>query len=214
MINRPYFSYGIVQLQELFSNSKSDLRILKSIQYELSHREKPKARALKQEVDLLITQLSSNSPTVVTRPYFRYGIDQLQELFSNSKTDFEMLSAIQYELTFRERPKARALKEEIDQLIQRPKSKTHVTKPEVPNRIVIECAYCKNANFVTTIEDTVQNLSCNSCGQLYEVSFKYGVVRTLFHPLKDTSNQSDPSFNWLIFIGIFMVIIILAFISK
>ena len=53
MANRPYFKHGIEQIQELVATSRSDLKVLKVIQYELVHRNRPKARALKVEVDEL-----------------------------------------------------------------------------------------------------------------------------------------------------------------
>ncbi len=180
MINRPYFSYGIEQLQELFSNSKTDLKILKSIQYELSHREKPKARALKNEVDQLIKQQTS-TPPLPTKPVLK-------------KLNTPPLSS--------------------------PTGYTNENKQDEPNiipipdRVVVECAYCNNTNFVSTIKDTIQHLSCSSCGRSYTVLFKYGVFRTSFPPLKDSSSSSKTSLKWLIIIGIIMLIVVLGFIRK
>ena len=58
MAYRPYFKHGIEQIQELVATSRSDLKVLKVIQYELGHRDRPKARALKAEVDELVRKLS------------------------------------------------------------------------------------------------------------------------------------------------------------
>lgn len=180
MISRPYFSYGIEQLQELFSNSKTDLKILKSIQYELSHREKPKARALKNEVDQLIKQQTSTPPLST-------------KLVSKTLNTAPRSSTTGYNNENKQVKK---------------------TIIPIPDRVVVECAYCNNTNFVSTIEDTIQHLSCSSCGRPYTVIFKYGVVRTSFPPLKDSSSSNDTSLKWLIVIGIIMLIIVLEFIRK
>src|SRR5574337_1482968 len=59
MAPRPYFKHGIEQLQELVATFRSDLKALKVIQYELGFRERPKARALKTEVDDLLGCLAA-----------------------------------------------------------------------------------------------------------------------------------------------------------
>lgn len=53
------------------------------------------------------------------RPYFKHGIEQIQELVASSHGDLKTLKAIQYELGFRDRPKARSLKIEVDELVLR-----------------------------------------------------------------------------------------------
>ncbi len=96
------------------------------------------------------------------RPYFKHGIEQLQALVTTSRGDLKALKAIQYELGFRDRPKARALKSEVDDLLRRlasggyvppaqqaptasppPPAKLREPPQIAPNRVAVECATAK-----------------------------------------------------------------------
>jgi hypothetical protein len=163
------------------------------------------------------------------RPYFRHGIEQIQDLVSSSKGDVKALKVIQYELGFRDRPKARALKAEVDDLVRRlsagasePSARTSSTPlppqvippqppmvlppPSAPDRVVVECATCKTPNFVSTLEGVVQHLSCSACKSPYEAQFKYGVMRTIFQA-KTSTEPGGSAVKWIL-IGLFVLVVI------
>lgn len=166
------------------------------------------------------------------RPYFKFGIEQLQALFASSQGDLKTLKAIQHELGFRDRPKSRALKSEVDTLVRRlsagepvapssPKPRPQptakqfpesFTEPQgTPGRVVVECANCKTPNFVSTLEGVLQHLSCSACKSPYEAQFKYGVMRTTFQTIP-VAEPSGFSIKWIV-VGLAFVII-LAILTK
>ncbi len=168
------------------------------------------------------------------RPYFKHGIEQIQALVASSHGDLKALKVIQYELGFRDRPKARALKTEVDELVHRlstgtavhpsrpipPPSPSHVMAPEpqdvqpplmTPDRVSVECANCKTPNFVSTLEGIVQHLSCSACKSPYEAQFKYGVLRTTFQAAPITKSNNNAT-KW-IFVGL-VVLVIIALMAK
>lgn len=164
------------------------------------------------------------------RPYFKHGIEQIQALVTSSRGDLTALKVIQYELGFRDRPKARALRAEVDDLVRRlstgaavppahPVPPSHqpprVTVPEppaappppaAPDRVAVECSNCKTPNFVSTLDGVVQHLSCSSCKSPYEAQFKYGVMRTTFQA-KPTTESSGSAMKWVL-IGLFVLVVI------
>lgn len=166
------------------------------------------------------------------RPYFKHGIEQIQALVASSHGDLKALKVIQYELGFRDRPKARALKAEVDDLVRRLSTGTavpparpvppahqppRVTVPEppaapplqaAPDRVVVECANCKTPNFVSTLEGVVQYLSCSACKSAYEAQFKYGVMRTTFQA-KPTTESGSAGMKWILIGLVVLVIIVL-----
>lgn len=161
------------------------------------------------------------------RPYFKHGIEQLQALVATSGGDLKALKVIQYELGFRDRPKAKALKREVDVLVRRllsggyvpparpeqptpPPPPPPVTPTATPNRVVVECANCKTPNFVSTLDEVVQHLSCSACRSPYEAMFKYGVMRTTFQARPPT--QSDNSaLKWgLLAVAVMVVLWLMA----
>lgn len=161
------------------------------------------------------------------RPYFRHGIEQLEELFSKSKSELKTLRVLQYELGHRDRPKARALKQQVDELVQKlsagqpvyivpprnpayesptPPVREPVQAPP-PDRVVVECAYCNTPNFVSTLEGAEQHLSCSACRKPYVAVYKYGVMRTTFAPVQNSSDSSSSALKWVI-AGIVLVVIL------
>ena len=166
------------------------------------------------------------------RPYFKHGIEQIQALVASSHGDLKALKVIQYELGFRDRPKARALKAEVDDLVRRlstgsavpptrPVPPIHqpprVTVPELPaapppqttpDRVAVECANCKTPNFVSTLEGVVQHLSCSACKSAYEAQFKYGVMRTTFKA-KPATESGSAGMKWILIGLVVLVIIVL-----
>lgn len=166
------------------------------------------------------------------RPYFKHGIEQIQALVASSCGDLKELKVIQYELGFRDRPKARALKAEVDDLVCRLSTgmavsparavltahqPPRVTVPEPPatpppqaepDRVVVECANCKTPNFVSTLEGVVQHLACSACRLAYEAQFKYGVMRTTFQA-KPTIESGSASIKWILLALVVLVIIVL-----
>lgn len=166
------------------------------------------------------------------RPYFKYGIEQIQALVASSPGDLKVLKVIQYELSFRDRPKARALKAEVDELVRRlstvaavppsrpvppppqpPKvtvSETSAVQPPptAPDRVAVECSNCKTPNFVSTLEGVVQHLSCSACKSPYEAQFKYGVMRTTFQA-KPSTESSSLSMKWILIVLVVLVVIVL-----
>jgi len=167
------------------------------------------------------------------RPYFQHGIEQLEELFSKSKSELKTLKVLQYELGHRDRPKARALKQQVDELVWKlsagqtvqiapPRSPTYespakpVHEPAQvaprPDRVVVECAYCNTLNFVSTLEGAEQHLSCSACRKPYIAVYKYGVMRTTFAPIQNSGDSSSSALKWVI-AGI-VLLIILALVIK
>jgi hypothetical protein len=166
------------------------------------------------------------------RPYFKHGIEQIQALVASSHCDLKALKVIRYELGFRDRPKARALKAEVDDLVHRlstgtdvpparPAPPSHqpprVTVPEqhseqppqvTPDRVAVECANCKTPNFVSTLDGVVQHLSCSSCKSPYEAQFKYGVMRMTFQA-KSTTDSSGSTMKWFLIGLVVLVVIVL-----
>jgi len=159
------------------------------------------------------------------RPYFKHGIEQIQALVASSHGDLKALKVIQYELGFRDRPKARALKAEVDDIVRRlstgiavppahqpprvslPAPPAAPPSQAAPDRVVVECANCKTPNFVSTLEGVVQHLSCSACKSAYEAQFKYGVMRTTFQA-KPTTESSSAGMKWIL-IGLVVLVIIM-----
>lgn len=150
---------------------------------------------------------------MASRPYFKYGIEQLQELAQSSREDLKVLKAIQYELGFRRVPKARALKRNVDEQVNRlspigpAPNPPRPPVPHVPNRVIVECANCKTPNFVSTLEDVVQHLSCSACKAPYEAQFKYGVMRTKFQTTPVLKSGTS-AYKWIV-AGIFLLIVLI-----
>lgn len=167
------------------------------------------------------------------RPYFKHGIEQIQDLVASSSGDLKALKVIQYELGFRDRPKARALKAEVDDLVRRLSADASVhpsgpiqTQPRkinapyppavqlplsAPERVVVDCANCKTPNFVSTLDGVVQHLSCPACKSPYEAQFKYGVMRTTFQA-KPSAESTGSTVKWVI-IGL-AVLFVVALLAK
>ncbi|WP_288841767.1 hypothetical protein [uncultured Deefgea sp.] len=155
---------------------------------------------------------------MASRPYFRFDIEQLNDLVSKSRDDLKNLTLIQDELKHRNRPKARELKKEVDTLIGALSAES--TKPTdntinqytplqvTPDRMVIECTQCKTANFVSPLESVVQHLSCSNCKVAYEAVYKHGILRTQFQALPQI-NQSNSAAKWITIAVIALIALIL-----
>jgi hypothetical protein len=63
---RPLMQLGIVQLEGLFSTSKTDPKLLKELEYELQHRQVPRAVALLAEVQAAMQGETVVSPWTAT----------------------------------------------------------------------------------------------------------------------------------------------------
>lgn len=156
------------------------------------------------------------------RPYFRYGIEQLQELSEKSKNDLEAMKDLQFELGHRHVPRAQVLKRNVDNIVQslevgvnaRPVDESRSQLPEhaLPERVAVECAHCNTQNFVSVIDGT-QYLSCSSCKLPYTVTYKYGLLRTHFSPIA-TKPKFKPSTGLWIVIGILLVIVTLLILKQ
>jgi len=161
------------------------------------------------------------------RPYFKHGIEQIQVLVAASRSDLKALKIIQYELGFRNRPKARALKAEVDDLVRRlsagaaaplslsvpsPPRPPVQPPPAAPERVAVECADCKTPNFVSTLEGVVQHLSCSACKSPYEAVFKYGVMRTTFQT-KPSNDSTGASMKWVL-IGLVVLIVLIVLVLR
>lgn len=169
------------------------------------------------------------------RPYFKYSIEQLYQVFSQSKGDLKTMKVLQYELGKRSMPKARALKTEVDELVRRlssgsttptappPTYTPHAYSPPPvpvapppqgpesyrsaqPERLVVECGYCMAPNFISTM-DGMQHLSCSQCHRAFTAEYKYGVLRTTFPPLSATSNPNDRNWGWLVGAGVVLLLL-------
>lgn len=154
------------------------------------------------------------------RPYFKLGIDALEALYQQSKRDEALLKSLAAELMHRDRPKAKALQREVAQCLaalssggpESIKPPHPPTKPpaseeqEYLSRISIECGKCGTTNFVSTLENVTQHLSCSSCKTSYEAVFKYGVLRTTFDTSPEKSTSSSSTVVWMVLIAIAVII--------
>jgi len=149
------------------------------------------------------------------RPYFNFGIDQIQSLVSSSKGDLNALKAIQHELSFRRVPKAKGLKAEVDDLVRQfaPESEVPVVSiSHAPiERVVVECANCNSPIFISTLESVVQHLSCPACKSLCKAEYKYGVMRTTFQSSQKTGSGKI-SMQWILIS--LVVLVMIALIAK
>jgi len=59
---RPYFGSSIEELESLFAANKTDLKMLKKLQKELSFRKRPRARKLHTEISAIIAGLLLQKP--------------------------------------------------------------------------------------------------------------------------------------------------------
>ena len=66
-MQRPLMQQGVAQLEALFAASRGDLRVLKQLEDELTHRQVPRAVALLAEVQKAIRGAGPPSPEVL--PY-------------------------------------------------------------------------------------------------------------------------------------------------
>lgn len=183
MSYRPYFKHGIEQIQEIVASSHGDLKTLKVIQYELRFRDRPKARALKAEVDELVRRLSvgvavpparTPPPRLPARPTAPTPPSLPPSPPSNTAP--------------------------MPPEVQPPSV--------VPDRVVVECANCKTSNFVSTLDGVIQHLSCSACKSPYEALFKYGVMRTRFQA-KPSAESSGSGMKWILIGLIVLVVIVL-----
>lgn len=156
------------------------------------------------------------------RPYFRSSIEELEALVGNVADDLKTLKAVQYELGHRDRPRARALKQEVSIKIARlaapttgaaspesagtdatPASPGYPGKPDgevvghappaTPSRLAVDCAHCGTKGFVSALEGVTQHLSCAACRTPFEARFAYGTLRTVFQPKPAERNKSWPA---------------------
>lgn len=156
------------------------------------------------------------------RPYFKSSIEDLESQFSSAKADSAVLHQIQKELTYRNRPRARALKVQVEKQLKQQADhistteigscgdESPITRHSVPDRVVVECAHCKTLNFVSTLEGVIQNISCSACKAPFEVQFKYGVLRTTFSSAKENAPVSSK--KWIL--AILAVLVVLMFLLK
>lgn len=143
------------------------------------------------------------------RPYFRSSIEELEKLVASKANDLRTLKVVQYELRHRDRPRAKALKEEVDARIvllasgspteppQAPPNRealiTETTPPSVVDdfrvervlggaaaRLAVDCPGCGTKNFVFPAEGVTQHLACSGCKTSFEARFAYGTLRTVF----------------------------------
>ncbi|MGV8805098.1 MAG: hypothetical protein ACWA6Y_09065 [Polaromonas sp.] len=164
------------------------------------------------------------------RPYFKIGIDALEALYQQNNGDEAILKSLAAELVHRNRPKAKALQRQVAQRLAAlssggsqpikppPPVQLPVTPPpppikppaseqlEYPSRISVECGKCGTTNFVSTLEDVTQYLSCSSCKTSYEAVFKYGVLRTKFDTSPEKYASSNSTVVWMVLIAIAVII--------
>lgn len=64
-MRRPYISYKILQLEELFASKKDNTTVLRNLQAELRHRNVPRALGLLEQVERVLSTLHSPGPDTV-----------------------------------------------------------------------------------------------------------------------------------------------------
>lgn len=174
------------------------------------------------------------------RPYFRYSGKELQELFTQSEDNHDILIALKFELSHRKYSKSRLLESKIEKFItsnsnQEKLLKTQspysteativpVLRPTViapeskieqpvtpPERYIVECTYCKTPNFIYIIDEKIQYLSCSNCKTPFDVQFKQSVMRTTFHAKSETSSKDRfNNIGWSLALVAFAITIVFA----
>jgi hypothetical protein len=215
---RTYSSYKIEQLQDLFGKSRFDLGTLRKIDDELSHRSTPKALSLQREVSRLLEQASEThrpffrQSTEALRAMFEEGspdrarLDQIKIELSFRSTPASR--ALRQEIDGLSPSSGKGIQNPATQPpIYRQLSTSHPfpnsgaqvappltvgeAKSPTPSRVIVECGYCRAANFVH-VSDGVQHLSCGQCKRAYVAEFTYGLLRTTFPPLANEAQTKFP----------------------
>jgi hypothetical protein len=154
--------------------------------------------------ELYVLLFNQICDVVQKRPYFGSGIDELESLFSRSQNNVSALRQLLHELAYRDRPKAKALRQEVERRLAQleagattrpvpaasPEPKPAARPTTVPSppaavppaaaRVAVACSHCDTQNFVSTLDGVLQHLSCSHCKAPFEAQFKYGVLRTTF----------------------------------
>lgn len=110
------------------------------------------------------------------RPYFRYNIEQLREVFDSSANDNETLLNLQFELQHRSVPKAKKLLKEIDSILS---GELKFVQP-VAKSFTIECPECKTSTNIYVLNEDKQYFSCSGCQLAFEAQLKNGILQTNF----------------------------------
>lgn len=150
------------------------------------------------------------------RPYFNYNINQLEELFEKNKGNPKELRRLNYELSHRKMPKARALRKQTDALLAHSNVDIMTTVPQLvapsipntPSRVVVECGYCSSTNFVH-ISEGKQHLSCAHCSRPFIAEFAYGMLRTTFPPSSGKEAKSMMTADVLVIAGLLMFVLLI-----
>lgn len=111
-MQRPLARHGVVQLEELFSKSKENQKVLKQLEYELKFRQVPRAMALIAEVQALKLEMNES-----VRPLMQHSGKLLKEMFTKSKADMTALEQLEHELRFRQVPSALLLLSEVQAIL-------------------------------------------------------------------------------------------------
>lgn len=182
MSKRPYFRYSGEELKALLIESKNDIETLTALKFELSHRKYSKSRLLETEIEKLIISNQNKK-----RPSEEQSIPP-----SPYSTEAKVIQV----------PKIKAVESE-------PVISPTNTPPE---RYIVECEQCQTPNFLYALDDKVQYLSCSNCKTSFEIQFKQGVMRTIFHARPQVPSQiSFKTVSWLIALVAALVFIIYLF---
>jgi hypothetical protein len=115
------------------------------------------------------------------RPYFHYGVDDLEKVFEAAPNDAVLLSALRRELEHRTVPKARDLRTQVDQALlrvgrRRPPPET--TK-QIHQQVSVGCSHCGRTNLVS-VGGAALHLSCSGCFKPFVIEFENGIMKVSF----------------------------------
>lgn len=207
MTTRLYLSKTIVELEDLFAASKTDLDTLKRLAQELKHRNVPRAVKLLARVKAAAdgTSVGKEPPernNSGARPYVGKSIIELEALFAAGVAEPGELERLSQELTHRKVPKAvsllakvKATAEALASGTAAPKQgastqKTAAPSNDEPSHKTVPCKVCTQKLRVPLKTGT---FSCPSCKAEFKATFEDGVFSLVFaHNAKEKPQTQGP----------------------
>lgn len=144
------------------------------------------------------------------RPYFHYGVAELERLFEAARNDAVLLAALRLELEHRTVPKARALRIQVDDALVRVGSSRSPAQARAANldqRVSVGCSHCGRANLVSVqTHGPVGRFSCAGCFRPFVIEFENGIMKVSF-PVAPAVTETSGRRLW---IGVVLAVAVLA----
>lgn len=127
------------------------------------------------------------------RPYFHYGVEELERLFAAAHNDPVLLGALRRELEHRTVPKARALRTQVDEALLKvgsSRSPSRAPAVSLAQQVSVGCAQCRRANLVSvSVGGAAQHFSCAGCFRPFVIEFENGTMKVSYPPLLAASGN-------------------------